>query len=59
MRGNIALAGFFWTTDEWEAQGAITRAQLLGAAHAVAMRGVADDYESYEVVEDAPVGLAA
>ncbi|MCE9579927.1 MAG: hypothetical protein K8W52_42815 [Deltaproteobacteria bacterium] len=59
MRGNIALAGFFWTTDEWEALDAIARAQLLGAAHAVAMRDVADDYESYEVVEDAPAARGA
>lgn len=58
MRGNIALAGFFWTTDEWEALDAIARAQLLGLAHA-RLADAHDDYESYEVELDPRVALAA
>lgn len=56
MRGNIALAGFVWTSDEWDALDAIARAQLLGAAHELALD--CDDYESFEVVLDARVAQA-
>ncbi len=58
MRGNIALAGFVWTTDEWEALDAVARAQLLGVAHA-RIADDHDDYEAYELVLDARVALAA
>jgi hypothetical protein len=32
MKGDIALAGFLLTADEWDALDALTRAQMLAAA---------------------------
>jgi|LNFM01.2.fsa_nt_gb hypothetical protein len=33
MKGDIALAGFLMTADEWDALDARSRAQLVEAAH--------------------------
>ena len=61
MRGNIALAGFFGTADEWEALDLRARALLVGAAHPplVAWDEIDDAYEAYELVLDHRAARAA
>jgi hypothetical protein len=59
MRGNIALAGFYWTAAEWEALDPPARAQLLGAADARRADAEPDDaYLAYELVLGEPWRVA-
>ena len=51
MRGDIALAGFFWTADEWDALDVGERALLLGQPPPPRTD---DTYAAYEVVVGEP-----